>query len=101
MSKEDKDTLYQDLRWLYSDDDINRSRKSQFQHHSGAIKLSTTHSYKGFESPMVFLILDKNDHDEMVYTGITRAISNIVIFIHEDSKYKVFFESHLYPERLT
>jgi len=95
MSKEDKDILYQDLKWLYSDDDINRSRKIQFQHHSGAIKLSTTHSYKGFESPTVFLILDENDHDEIVYTGITRAISNIVIFARQDSKYKAFFESHL------
>jgi len=100
ISKELKDTLYLDLNALYSDDDVNRNRKIQFQHHSGAIKLSTTHSYKGFESPTIFLILSKHDHDEMVYTGITRAISNIVIFIHEDSKYKEFFSSHLQPDEL-
>jgi hypothetical protein len=100
ISKELKETLYLDLNALYSDDDVNRNRKVQFQHHSGAIKLSTTHSYKGFESPTIFLILSKHDHDEMVYTGITRAISNIVIFIHEDSKYKEFFSSHLQPDEL-
>jgi len=101
ISKELKETLYQDLKRLYSDDDINRNKKMQFRHNSGAVKLSTTHSYKGFESPMVFLILDKNDHDEMVYTGITRAISNLVVFIHEGSKYRAFFESHLNSEQLT
>jgi hypothetical protein len=100
ISKELKETLYLDLNALYSDDDVNRNRKVQFQHHSGAIKLSTTHSYKGFESPTIFLILSKHDHDEMVYTGITRAISNIVIFIHKDSKYKEFFSSHLQPDEL-
>ena len=100
MSKEFMDTFYSDLKWLYSGDDINRNKKVQFQHHSGAIKLSTTHSYKGFESPTIFLILSKRDHDEMVYTGITRAISNIVIFVNEDSKYKTFFESHLHLEQL-
>ena len=101
MSKEFMDTEYLDLKRLYSEDDINRNKKVQFQHHSGAIKLSTTHSYKGFESPTIFLILSKHDHDEMVYTGITRAISNIVIFVNEDSKYKSFFESHLQPGQLT
>ena len=100
ISKELKETLYHDLNNLYSEEDVNRSRKIQFQHHSGAIKLSTTHSYKGFESPVVFLILSKSDVDEIVYTGITRAISNIVIFIHEDSKYKEFFKSHLQLEQL-
>ncbi len=100
ISKELKEALYHDLKTLYSDDDVNRNRKIQFQHHSGAIKLSTTHSYKGFESPTIFLILSKYDHDEMVYTGITRAISNIVIFIHKDSKYKEFFSSHLQPDEL-
>jgi len=101
ISKELKETLYPDLKRLYSDDDINRNKKIQFQDHSGAVKLSTTHSYKGFESPMIFLILGENDHDEMVYTGITRAISDIAVFTHQDSKYKSFFESHLQSEQLT
>ena len=106
ISKELKETLYKDLKRLYSDKDVNKNKKVQFQHHSGAIKLSTIHSYKGFESPTVFLILGDPkvlgyyDQDEMVYTGITRAISNIIIFIHKDSKYKAFFESHLQSERL-
>lgn len=59
---------------------------------SGVIKLSTTHSYKGLESNTIFCILLKDDHEEMVYTGLTRAKTNLVVFDHANSKYAEFFK---------
>ena len=82
----------------YSGSDIDgyrRAKKIAFNHHPGLVKLSTIHSFKGFETSTIFLILEDNDRDEMVYTGITRAKFNIMVFIHENSRFKDFFKSHL------
>lgn len=94
-SKEFSETLYVDLK------NMRRSKKVGFNHNNGVIKLATIHSFKGFESPTVFLILNANDQDEMVYTGITRAKFNIMIFLQTGSKYKSFFDTHLQSEQLT
>lgn len=74
---------------------IRRRKKCFFMQNSGVIKLSTIHSYKGLESDTVFCIFLKNDHEEMVYTGITRAKSNLVIFNCNDSKYDSFFRQNI------
>jgi superfamily I DNA/RNA helicase len=92
--KEFSETLYVDLK------NMRRSKKVGFNHQSGVIKLATIHSFKGFESSTVFLILNDKDEDEMVYTGITRAKFNIMVFLHEGSRYKSFFQSHLQFEKL-
>jgi len=94
-SKEFSETLYVDLK------NMRRSKKVGFNHNNGVIKLATIHSFKGFESPTVFLILNANDQDEMVYTGITRAKFNIMIFLQTGSKYKSFFDTYLQSEQLT
>ena len=90
--KEIAETYYTDLIILY---DLRRSKKVWFNHNPGLIKLATTHSYKGFESPTIFLILNEKDQDEIVYTAITRAKFNIMVFLKEGSKYKSFFQTHL------
>ena len=90
--KEFKKSKYVDLK------SMRRSKKVAFNLNPGTIKLATTHSFKGFESPTVFLILDEKDHDEIVYTAITRAKFNIMIFLKNESKYKSFFQSHLEVE---
>jgi len=77
---------------------MRRSKKVAFNLNPGTIKLATTYSFKGFESPTVFLILDEKDNNEIVYTAITRAKFNIMIFLKNDSKYKSFFQSHLEVE---
>ncbi|WP_404973979.1 UvrD-helicase domain-containing protein [Vibrio campbellii] len=74
---------------------IRRRKKCFFMQNSGVIKMSTTHSFKGLESDTVFCILLNDDHEEMVYTGITRARKNLVIFDCYDSRYKVFFSSNI------
>ena len=74
---------------------LNSRKKFSFNLNSGVLKLSTIHSFKGFESPNVFLIVDERDQDEMIYTAITRAKFNIMIFLPPKSKYKEFFTTAL------
>ncbi len=79
-------------------DNIRKIKKIGFNLNSGLLKLSTIHSFKGYESPTVFLIIDEHDHDEMIYVGITRAKFNIMIFLQKESKHQVFFSTTLKNE---
>lgn len=81
---------------------IRKVKKIAFNHHSGKIKISTIHSFKGYESQTVFLIIDEeneniklDDNDEMVYTGITRAKQNLMVFIVQHSKYREFLAKNI------
>lgn len=75
---------------------IERAKKIGFNLNSGVMKISTTHSFKGFESPHVFLFVDEKDTPEVVYTGITRAKESIIIVMHSsDNPYYNFFIDHL------
>ena len=73
-------------------EDIRGSKKFGFNLNSGLIKLSTVHSFKGLESSTSIYILLKEDEDEMVYTGITRAKQNSIIFLQKTSEYLEFFK---------
>lgn len=97
---EDKDDLQQIQNIFGSErfkkiENIRRRKKCFFMQNSGLIKISTTHSFKGLESDTVFCILLEEDHEEMVYTAITRAKNNLVIFDCSSSKYKEFFQNHI------
>lgn len=59
------------------------------------MKLSTLHSFKGFESPTVFVIVNEPDGPELLYTGLTRAKENIVVLLPEGSRYSDFFAKYL------
>jgi len=74
---------------------ISASKKKGFNLNSGVMKLSSTHSFKGFESPFIFLIVHEGDSPEIVLTGLTRAKENIIVFMQSDSKYLSFFTKHL------
>ena len=63
---------------------------------SGTIKISTINSFKGWESEVVFLILEPKyesstsfnlSFDELLYTGITRTIRNLVIINYGNDEY--------------
>jgi len=74
--------------------DINSIRKKKkigFNLNNGMLKISTIHSFKGFEVSTLFLIIDESDNAEMVYAGITRSKFDIMIFTKEESKYNEFF----------
>lgn len=65
---------------------IRNNKKLHFWMNCGMIKLSTVHSFKGWESEVVFLILEpefedsyRQTIDELLYTGITRARRDLVI----------------------
>jgi hypothetical protein len=63
---------------------IREGKKYNFHMNSGNIKISTVHSFKGWESDTIFLLLQpKHDgstsFDELLYTGITRTRSNLVV----------------------
>lgn len=74
---------------------IRRRKKSFFMQNSGLIKLSTIHSFKGLEAQTVFCILTQDDEAEMVYTGITRAQRNLVVFDTSTSSFRTFFQAHM------
>jgi hypothetical protein len=59
---------------------LRRSKKNHFHANSGLIKLSTIHSYKGLGSKTVFYLMDEDDDPEIVYTAMTRASENLVVF---------------------
>lgn len=63
---------------------IRDSKKLNFYMNTGTIKISTIHSFKGWESEVVFLLLEKKNEgerafDEILYTGLTRTRSNLVV----------------------
>ncbi len=82
-------------------DKIRRSKKFNFWMNPGTVKISTIHSFKGWEIDTLFLILtDKTEvkHvalEELIYTGITRARRNLFIFNIGNKKFDDFFENEL------
>ncbi|WP_160286924.1 nuclease-related domain-containing DEAD/DEAH box helicase [Pseudomonas knackmussii] len=76
-------------------DKISGAKKFGFNLNSGVMKLSSTHSFKGFESPFIFLLMNNNDSPEMVFTGLTRAKENLMVLLERDNPYLDFFGKHL------
>jgi len=72
---------------------IRKNKKLNFWINSGTIKLSTIHSFKGWESPVVFLILTGHEIEEIVYTGFTRAKSHLYILNLSNQKFHDFFNN--------
>ncbi|MES2538188.1 MAG: UvrD-helicase domain-containing protein [Pseudomonadota bacterium] len=75
--------------------EISAAKKKGFNLNSGVMKQSSTHSFKGFESPFIFLLVNSKDSPEIVFTGLTRAKENLVVFLDENSTYFKFFSKHL------
>ena len=66
---------------------------------SGTTKLSTIHSFKGWEIPTLFLIVESEsdeEHefttDELIYTAITRCRQNLIIINIGNHRYDNFFK---------
>lgn len=82
-------------KYSKSYDKISGAKKIGFNLNSGVMKLSSTHSFKGFESPFIFLLINNNDSPEMVFTGLTRAKENLMVLLERGSPYLDFFGKHL------
>lgn len=83
---------------VYSDDykNIRDNKKLHFWMNSGTLKISTINSFKGWESEVVFLILEPKykfstsfnfSFDELLYTGLTRCRRNLVIINFGNQEY--------------
>jgi superfamily I DNA/RNA helicase len=87
-------------------DSIRRSKKINFWRNHGTIKLSTIHSFKGWEIDTLFLLLhptsDQAALEELIYTGITRAKNKLFILnlglesFHEFAKTNDFLKNIMY-----
>ena len=78
-----------------------RVGKMNFWMNSGTIKVSTINSFKGWESELVFLIIepkyDKDTYfntafDELLYTGITRSRNNLVVINFGNYQYDSYMK---------
>lgn len=91
---------YEELekRMLLTKDNINqirRAKKVGFWLNAGMIKLSTVHSFKGWEIHTLFLLIDEQSTFELVYTGITRARQNIIIINLGNTELSNFFSKNI------
>jgi superfamily I DNA/RNA helicase len=94
--------------------ELRRSKKANFWMNRGPNRLSTVFSFKGWESPVLFLVIEARDRsdfrrlnngyqperfsDELVYTGLTRCKGKLYIINIEDDRdythhYDSFFNS--------
>ncbi len=82
-------------------DDLRRLRKNHFHMKTGTVKLSTIHSFKGWEIDTLFLFIEKDEtqkefaNAELIYTGLTRAKKNLVVFNLGNRKYDDFFKDEI------
>ena len=103
-----KEILTQFKQEVYSDNykNIRDNKKLHFWMNSGTIKISTINSFKGWESEVVFLILEPRydtttafniSFDELLYTGLTRCKKNLIIInfgnVEYDSKIRPLINS--------
>ena len=81
-------------------DIIRKGKKRQFRMNPGTIKLSTIHSFKGWEIKNLFLIIENDPDDfndyisaELIYTAITRTRNNLFIINLNNQHFHNFFSN--------
>lgn len=99
-NKEELDA-FKDSVYRADYDRIRENKKMNFWMNSGTIKVSTINSFKGWESELVFLIIepkyDKDTYfntafDELLYTGITRSRNNLVVINFGNYQYDSYMK---------
>lgn len=97
---------------------IRKNRKANFWMNRGTFKLSTIHSFKGWESPVLFLVVEDNlkNHDnlmhtvkqgfkpiefsdELVYTGFTRCQNFLFVININNEAYHDFFNNNKFIDK--
>jgi len=80
---------------------IRKNKKNNFWMNTGNSKLSTIHSFKGWEIDTLFLIIEKDSKenpfmtDELIYTAITRCRNKLFIIDLDGIRYQDFFQCFL------
>ena len=94
---------------------IRRSKKFNFRMEAGKIKLSTIHSFKGWEIKTAILLIMGETHsdnydklyddppeaipvDELIYTALTRPRDNLIVINIGNTRYDSFFRANI-PEK--
>lgn len=78
---------------------IRKSLKFNFRMGKPNIKICTVHSFKGWEADtIIYFIFNENYTPEEVYTAITRAKRNLIIFNLGDVEYDTFFKKYIETE---
>ena len=88
--------------------EIRRNKKFHFWMNPGIMKLSTIHSFKGWEIHTLILIITNPDNnhileeeskefisDELIYTALTRCRYNLIVVNLGIEKYNNFFNGKL------
>lgn len=93
---------------------IRKNKKANFWMNRGTIKLSTIHSFKGWESPALFLVIEENVKsnsvlnnqdkpeefsDELVYTGLTRCQNFLFIINLGNELYHDYFSNSILVDK--
>ena len=109
-TKEQYEKIENSSNWPKSDiDSIRRVKKVHFTIDYDGIKMATIHSFKGWESPTIILILqpegsiendvynviEKENSPALIYTAITRAKQNLFILNLGNGKYHDFFTKNI------
>ena len=82
-------------------EELRKVKKNHFWMKTGTVKLSTVHSFKGWEIDTLFLFIENEGNGnefinaELIYTGLTRARKNLVIFNLGNIKYDEFFKNEI------
>jgi len=80
---------------------LRKIKKNHFWMKTGTVKLSTIHSFKGWEVDTLFLIIENDNKEEkftnaeLIYTALTRARRNLIIFNLRNVEYDVFFKNEI------
>lgn len=75
---------------------VRDNKKNHFWYDRGTLKISTIHSFKGWEANTLFLILE--DHfgefsdfstsfEELIYTAITRSKTNLIVLNYGNTRH--------------
>lgn len=83
-------------------EDLRKIKKNHFWMKTGTVKLSTVHSFKGWEIDTLFLFIETEEEEskkftnaELIYTGLTRARRNLIVFNLGNNKYDDFFKKEI------
>lgn len=76
-------------------ENIERSKKIHFTVENQCIKVSSIHSFKGWETPNLFLIIEQTEgNSELIYTALTRARERVFVINCGNTKYHDFFSNY-------
>lgn len=74
---------------------LRRDKKKNFYAEGSKLKISTVHSFKGWEIPTLFLVVTEEQMTpELLYTAFTRCQQHLVILDSSESGYSTFFKEY-------